>query len=407
MTSMKTLFTNARIITPCRILPFGWSLEVTDGKITMLTDNAVDAEHFCGEIIDAEGCYLSPGFIDMHTHGAGGHDFMDGTLNATLTACRTHMHYGTTSIVPTTLSSRRDELIQNLALIDEAAKITDHMPNVLGSHLEGPYFSPAQYGAQDMRYLKNPDPKEYLPILEQFPSILKWTLAPELDGAMEMGRILRDRGVIASIGHSDAVENTVEKAIYNGYTMVTHLYNASSRLTRKNALMSLGVAESALVYDELTAEIIADGCHLPLSLLKLIYKCKGPQRLCLVTDSMRAAGTECTESILGSLKDGQTVEIADGVAFMPGRRSFGGSIATADRLVRTMYREVGIPLEHAVEMMTKTPARMLNVLNHKGVIEIGKDADLILFDDDVRIKLVMVGGNLWEDHLKSGPLSRT
>lgn len=403
---MKTLFINARIITPYRILPPGWSLEVTDGKITMLTDGPVDAEHFPGEVIDAEGCYLSPGFIDMHTHGAGGHDFMDGTLEAILAACRTHMHYGTTSIVPTTLSSQRDELVRNLTLIDEAAKITDHMPNILGSHLEGPYFSPAQYGAQDMRYLKNPDPKEYLPILEQFPRILKWTLAPELDGAMEMGRILREKGVIASIGHSDATEDVVENAIYNGYTMVTHLYNATSRLTRKNALMYLGVAESTLVYDELTAEIIADGCHLPPSLLKLIYKCKGPQRLCLVTDSMRAAGTECTESILGSLKDGQTVEIADGVAFMPGRRSFGGSIATADRLVRTMYRKVGIPLEQAVEMMTMTPARMLNVLDHKGVIEIGKDADLILFDEDIRIKMVMVGGNLWENHLKKGPPSK-
>lgn len=403
---MKTLFINARIITPHRILPLGWSLEVTDGKITMLTGEPVDAEHFPGEVIDAEGCYLSPGFIDMHTHGAGGHDFMDGTMEAILAACRTHMHYGTTSIVPTTLSSQWDELIQNLTLIDEAAKITDHMPNILGSHLEGPYFSPAQYGAQDMRYLKNPDPKEYLPILEQFPRILKWTLAPELEGAMEMGRILRERGVIASIGHSDATENVVENSIYNGYTMVTHLYNATSRLTRKNALMYLGVAESTLVYDGLTAEIIADGCHLPPSLLKLIYKCKGPQRLCLVTDSMRAAGTECTESILGSLKNGQTVEIADGVAFMPGRRSFGGSIATADRLVRTMYRKVGVPLEQAVEMMTMTPARMLNVLDHKGVIEIGKDADLILFDEDVRIKMVMVGGNLWEDHLKKDPPSR-
>lgn len=403
---MKTLFINARIITPYRILPPGWSLEVTGGKIAMLTDGPIDAEHFPGEVIDAEGCYLSPGFIDMHTHGAGGHDFMDGTLEAILAACRTHMHYGTTSIVPTTLSSQRDELVRNLTLIDEAAKITDHMPNILGSHLEGPYFSPAQYGAQDMRYLKNPNPKEYLPILERFPRILKWTLAPELDGAMEMGRILREKGVIASIGHSDATEDVVEIAIYNGYTMVTHLYNATSRLTRKNALMYLGVAESALVYDALTAEIIADGCHLPPSLLKLIYKCKGPRRLCLVTDSMRAAGTECTESILGSLKDGQTVEIADGVAFMPGRRSFGGSIATADRLVRTMYRKAGIPLEQAVEMMTVTPARMLNVLDYKGVIEIGKDADLILFDEDVRIKMVMVGGNLWENHLKKGPPSK-
>lgn len=400
---MRTLFINARIITPHRILPLGWKLEVEDGKITGLTDQPVNTEQYDGQIIDAEGLYLSPGFIETHTHGAGNHDFMDGTMEAVLAACRTHMHYGTTSIVPTTLSSNNEELFQILDLVADAAKVRDHMPNILGSHLEGPYFAPAQFGAQDMRYLKNPDPKEYMEILNRYPNILKWTLAPELEGAMEMGRILRERGIIASIGHSDTTEEVVENAIHNGYTMVTHLFNGMSRLTRKNAKMYLGVAESTLVYDELTAEVIGDGSHLPPSLLRLIYKCKGPQGICLVTDSMRAAGVDCTESIIGSLKNGQKVEVADGVAYMPGRRSFGGSVATADRLIRTMHKTVGIPLEHAVEMMTVTPARMLNVLDRKGVIEIGKDADLILFDGDIRIKMVMVGGNLWENHLKECP----
>ena len=154
------------------------------------------------------------------------------------------------------------------------------------------------------------------------------------------------------------------------------------------------------------AEIIADGCHLPPSLLRLIYRCKGPQRICLVTDSMRAAGTECTRSLLGGLKNGQEVEVADGVAYMPGRASFGGSIATADRLVRTMYRQAGVPLEHAVEMITRTPAQMLNILHRKGTIEVGKDADLVLFDEDLRIMAGMVNGNLWEDHVKRCPPSR-
>lgn len=400
---MRCLFVNARIITPYRILPLGWNLEVADGKIVSLTNQPVEIDQYDGQVIDAEGLYLSPGFIEMHTHGAGNHDFMDGTMEAILGACRTHMHYGTTSIVPTTLSSDNEELFQILDLIDDATKVKDHMPNILGTHLEGPYFAPAQFGAQDMRYLRNPDSQEYYYILNRYPNILKWTLAPELEGAMEMGLVLRERGIIASIGHSDTTEIVVENAIHCGYTMVTHLFNGMSRLTRTNAKMYLGVAESTLVYDELTAEVISDGCHLPPSLLRLIYKCKGPQGICLVTDSMRAAGVDCTKSIIGSLKNGQTVEVADGVAYMPGRRSFGGSVATADRLIRTMYKTVGIPLEHAVEMMTVTPARMLNVLDRKGVIEIGKDADLILFDGDIRIKMVMVGGNLWESHLEKCP----
>lgn len=404
---MHYLIKNARVITQDCILPKGWDVEVEGGQITALTCDPADTACFSGEVIDGEGCYLAPGFIDMHTHGAGGCDFMDGTLEAILTACRTHMGHGTTSIVPTTLSCPREELFQILALIFDAAKIHDHMPHILGCHLEGPYFSPAQYGAQDMRYLKDPAPEEYLPILDAFPGILKWTAAPELDGGMEMGRILAGRGVIASIGHSNASEKVVENAICNGYTMVTHLYNAMSRLTRENARMDLGVAESTLAYDALTAEIIADGCHLPPSLLRLIYKCKGPERICLVTDSMRAAGTVCTESILGSLRDGQRVEVADRVAYMPGRRSFGGSVATADRLVRTMYRQAGVPLEKAVEMITLTPARMLNVLDRKGVIKVGKDADLVLFDDDIQVKAVMVGGNLWKNHIKKDLQSKT
>lgn len=392
---MKKLFVNARIITPYRILPLGWSVITEAGKIAAVTEEAINVDAFDGEVLDVGGNYLAPGFIDMHTHGAGNCDFMDGNLDAVRTACKTHMSYGTTSLLPTTLSSRDDELTENLAYIEAAAKMTDHMPNILGCHLEGPYFAPSQNGAQNANYLKTPNPEEYARILDQFPSIRKWTIAPELEGAMEMGRTLRQRGVIASIGHSDATGIVVENAIENGYTMVTHLYNGMSRLTRKNAKMYLGVAESTLLHNELTAEIIADGRHLPIPLLKLIYQCKGAEHLCLVTDSMRAAGVDCTESILGSLQYGQKVEVDDGVAYMPGRNSFGGSVATADRLVRTMYHDVRVPLERAVEMITLTPARMLGIQKDKGAIEVGKDADIVMFDENINIMAVMVRGDLW------------
>lgn len=396
---MKTLIQNARVICSGQAVPTLQNVLVENGKIIEISQNRSLFAAFDGIVIDAKGLYLSAGFIDTHTHGAGNHDFMDGSPEAVAEACRTHLRYGTTSILPTTLSSRMDELYDNLGNIEQAAKIRDRMPNILGIHLEGPYFSPAQSGAQDPRYLKPPDPAEYLRILDEHPSIVKWTVAPELPGALEMGRALRERGVVASIGHTDADDETVVQAIQNGYRMVTHLFNAMSRLTRKNALMTLGVAESGLLHRELTVEVIADGKHLPPALLRLIYQAKGPDRICLVTDSMRAAGVQTTESIIGSLANGQRVEVEDGVAYMPGRKSFGGSVCTADRLVRTMVQQAGVPLSEAVEMLTLTPARTLGIDRRKGSVENGKDADLILFDEGINIQMVMVMGNIWLNQL--------
>lgn len=392
---MRTLFINARIITPYRILPLGYSLLVDGETISDISIDEVNAASFEGKIIDCQGDYLSPGFIETHTHGAGGYDFMDGTVEAVLTACQTHMKYGMTSIMPTTLSTQLHEITEHLTIMESIRSAEYQIPNLLGSHLEGPYLAPAFHGAQDPKYLKRPDKAEYKSLINEFPSIKKWTIAPELEGAYEMGRFLEKNGVIAAIGHTEATEDEVALAIENGYTMVTHLFNGMSRLTRKKALMYLGVAESTLLHDELIAEIIADGCHLPAALLKLIYKCKGPERLVLVTDSMRAAGTDVEESIIGSLALGQKVEISGGVAYMPGRTSFGGSIATADRLIRTMHFQAGVPLERCVEMMTLTPAKTLNIQGQKGSLGIGKDADIIVFDKDIRVKKVMVMGNLW------------
>lgn len=398
---MRTLIQNARLLLPGEAVPKNGSILIENDKIVQILPDKLSFPDFGDKLIDAGGLYLSPGFIDTHTHGAGNADFMDGSVEAVCQACRTHMRYGTTSIVPTTLSSRTDELYANLGNIERAAEIRENMPNILGIHLEGPYFSPAQNGAQDPRYLKPALAEEYLDLLEKFPSIVKWTIAPEVDGALEMGRRLSRRGIVASIGHSDGTDDDVVKAIQNGYSMVTHLFNATSRLTRKNALMYLGVAESGLLHDELTVEIIADGRHLPVPLLRLIYKTKGKARICLVTDSMRAAGVDTRESIIGSLSNGQRVEIEDCVAYMPGRQSFGGSVCTADRLIRTMTHSAGIALTDAVEMLTLTPAKTLNLARCKGSIELGKDADLVLFDEDIKIKMVMVMGKIWVDQTEA------
>jgi len=390
----RTVFENARLVFPDRIV--AGSLSVSGSRIHEVSESLGGAASG-SRALDAKGLYLSPGFIDLHTHGAGGADFMDGSEEAVVTACRTHLCHGTTSIVPTTLASRIEDLLSVLAIIAtvrEERSVTQDLPEILGIHVEGPYFPPEQKGAQDPRFLKDPDPDEYGRILDSCPSIVRWTVAPELPGALAMGRELARRGVVASIGHSNAVYEQVVEACSNGYSLVTHLYNGMSRLVRRSAIMYPGVVESALLLDELSVEVIADGMHLPRSLLELVFKVKGPDRICLVSDSMRAAGSDVAESVLGSLTNGTRVIVQDGVAWLPDRSFFAGSVATAERLVRTMRSVRGVSLPQAVRMMTLTPARIMGVHARKGSLEPGKDADIVLLDDDLSVRLVMVRGRI-------------
>ena len=382
---------NGRLITPFRIIENGTIL-IEEGRILKIGQGSID---FPGaQLIDAQNHFVSPGFIDMHTHGGGGHDFMDGTIDAFLEAAKIHALHGTTAMVPTTLTVETDDLLQTFSVYSQAKKSNSEGSLLLGLHLEGPYFSMNQRGAQDPRYIRVPKRKEYETILSYSPDIIRWSAAPELDGAVEFGRILSEKGILAAIGHSDATSEEVAEALENGFTHLTHLYSAMSGVTRKNAFRYAGVIESAYLYDQLTVEIIADGIHLPPSLLQLIYKQIGPARIALITDSMRAAGLSSGESILGSLKDGLKVIVEDGVAKLPDRTAFAGSIATADRCVRTMVQQAGVPLLHAVQMMTSTPARICKVDRSKGTLTVGKDADVVIFDENIQVKTTIINGRV-------------
>lgn len=344
--------------------------------------------------IDGEELYLSHGFIDIHLHGGGGADFMDGTEEAWRAAAALHLRHGTTCITPTTLSATREELLSAFDIFYRCRSDLKDGARMLGLHLEGPYFSPAQAGAQDPSQLRNPDPQECAEILERCPDILRWSLAPELPGALDLGRELKARGITAAIGHSDATYSQVVSAVEAGYTHVTHLYSGCSTITRQGGFRRGGVVEAAYVLPQLTSEIIADGCHLPPELLQMAYRFIGPKRLCLVTDAMRAAGQTQGESILGSLSQGQRVIIEDGVAKMPDRTAFAGSVCTADRLVRNMVRLAGATLPEAVEMMTQTPARVIGKQNETGTVAPGRKADLVLFDAEIRVRRVWTDGAL-------------
>jgi len=345
-------------------------------------------------LIDAKGKYVAPGFIDIHTHGGGGHDFMDGTVDAYLGAAETHARYGTTALLPTTLTSTFDELINTFAVFKEAAKRNTKGAKFLGLHLEGPYFAYNQRGAQDPKYLRNPEPEEYNKILSGSDDIVRWSLAPELPGALDFGKVLTSKNILTSIAHSDAIYEEVLDAFNAGFTHVTHLYSAMSSVTRRNAFRYAGVLEAAYLIDDMTVEIIADGVHLPKPLLQFVYKFKGPEKTALCTDSMRGAGVPDGESILGSLEKGQRVIIEDGVAKLPDRTAFAGSVATTDRLVRTMVEVAEVPLLEAVKMMTLTPARIMHIDQQKGSIQKGKDADLVVFDDKIHVSYTILEGNV-------------
>lgn len=389
----RTIIQNGKVIFSDRI----------EEKLTIVCENGKISKILNSEdiiptnediVIDAQDSYISAGFIDIHTHGGGGHDFMDGTVEAYLGAAEKHAQHGTTALLPTTLTSTTDELLKTFAIFKEAKRTNTKGAKFLGLHLEGPYFAYNQRGAQDPKYLRNPEPEEYNMILAESDDIVRWSLAPELPGALEFAKVLKEKNILTAVAHSDAIYEEVVEAFDAGFTLATHLYSGMSTITRRNAYRYAGVVEAAYLIDDMDVEIIADGVHLPKSLLQFVYKFKGPDRTALCTDSMRGAGMPDGESILGSLEKGQKVIIEDGVAKLQDRTAFAGSVATTDRLVRTMVEVAEIPLIDAIKMMTLTPARIMKIDSHKGSIEIGKDADLVIFDSNINVSHTIIEGDV-------------
>lgn len=387
---MRILIQNVQLIESGTVTHSDISVE--NGKISAVSPAHTLRPCEGDTAIDGGGLYLSHGFIDIHVHGGGGHDFMDATPTAYHDAAALHLRHGTTGMVPTTLAADTQSLLAAFDTYNACKNSFGDGAKFFGVHVEGPYLSPSQCGAQNPAYLRAPNPAEYRQLVEACPDILRWTIAPELPGALEMGDWLSERGIMPSIGHSSATIDEVKQAVRHGFKHVTHLYSAMSTIVRKNGFRRAGIVESAYLIDALTSEIIADGCHLPPELLQMAYRFIGPDRLCLVTDAMRGAGLTHGDSILGSLTSGQRVIIEDGVAKMPDRKAFAGSVCTTDRLVRTMAQHSGATLAEAVYMATAVPARLLGLADTVGTVAPGRTADLVLFDNDVSVRLVMTDG---------------
>lgn len=381
-----TIFKNVNIIKENEVV-FG-EVAVENGKILAVQPH-IDAPQGA-EVIDGDGQYLAPGFIDLHVHGGGGYSAMGGK-DAVVKMCEAHAKHGTTSILPTTLAAPIAQLKTAIDGIREAQTATDKV-HILGAHLEGPFLSPNMCGAQSPENILVPAQEDYEDLLSYWDGIKIVGAAPETDGGLSLGKAIRAHGAVASVAHSAADYDTAEVAFQNGYSDVTHLYNACTSCHKVGAFRHAGTVEAALVNDSVTVQVIADLRHQPAGVLRLIYKCKGADKMYVITDGLEYAASDLHEGESFTQENGMSVVYSDGVMLLSDRSCLAGSVATCDVLVKNLYKTVGIPLCDCVKMASLTPARVVGIGECKGKIAVGYDADLLLFDDDINISAVFVSG---------------
>lgn len=381
---MLTQIINGRIFTPQGWLNEG-SVIIRDGKIIEVTN--CDLALVDAELIDAKGMYIVPGFICMHAHGGGGHDFTECTEEAFRTAINSHLRHGATTNFPTVSSLSFDKLHKAAAICEKLM----NEPNspVMGLHIEGPYLNKKMAGGQYAEFVKDIDEKEYKELVESTHCIRRWDAAPELPGALAFASYLREKGILVAVSHTEAEYDDIKKAFEAGFTHAAHFYNAMPGFHKRREYKYEGTVESVYLTDGMSIELIADGAHLPGTILRLAYKLKGVEQTCLVTDALSFAGTGIQES-----NDPRYI-IEHGVCKMADRSALAGSIATNDMLIRTMTN-AGVPLGDAIRMASETPARIMGVDNRKGSLQKGKDADIVIMDKDLNIRAVWQMGNLVE-----------
>ena len=357
---------------------------VENGKIATVSDEST--EDFSGERMDGQGCLVLPGFIDIHIHGADGADFMDGTEESFEKVARALPKEGTTSFLATTLTQSEEHILNAVEAGRKFMEQNETGAEMLGFHLEGPFIHPGQAGAQPVEFIRKPS----------FQFLERWfggdlghlkvvTLAPECDEGLKLTRRLAERDIIVSAGHTKATFEDVQHAVDHGLSHLTHFGNAMSGLHHRE----IGVVGAGFLLEQLHCEVIADGIHLSEAMLRLIYKTIGPERIILITDSMRAKG----------LPDG-TYTLADQDVKVVGRKAtldngtLAGSVLKMDEAVQMMRRIGNCDLIDLMRMSSSNAAKRLGVFDRKGSIEVGKDADLVLLDADFQVHATICRGKV-------------
>lgn len=381
---METLIKNIKIITPFDVL-YNHSLIIKEDKIEgIIEDKEVNSEEFV-KVIDGEGLFLAPGFVDIHNHGNSGYDVMDNTEEALDGMGDYHIANGVTSYLGTVITSSYENMTDAIKNIVNY-KNKDDKAHVVGIHLEGPFFDVSKKGAQPEKYIDTPSIGKIQKLLDASEGNLKMlSLAPELDGAIELIRFLKKNDVVVAMAHSDSDYKDAKKGIDNGITVATHLYNGMKNFTHREP----GIVGASLTDERVYCEIIYDRFHLHDIAVKLALKMKGYDKIVLVSDAMRAAGLEDGEYDLG----GQKVFVKDTLPRLESG-SIAGSTLDLQRAVYNMIHYLQVPINEAVKMASLNPARAIDMDKNLGSIEIDKNADLILFDENIDIKQVFIGGKL-------------
>lgn len=380
---MLTQLINGHILTPQGWIKDG-SVLICNGKILEVTNS--DLAVIGAKVIDVKGMNIVPGFVGMHIHGGNGHDFTEITEEAFEKACNAHLIHGATTIFPTLSSTS----LVNIARADElCCEIMKKNKVIKGLHIEGPYLNPNMAGQQWGDVLEEPNEEEYKPLLEKSRCIKRWDISPEVKGAHDFARFTTSKGILTAITHTEAEYEEIKEAFSSGFTHAAHFYNAMPGFHKRREYKYEGTVESVYLTDGMSVEVIADGVHLPATILKLVYKLKGVEQTCLVTDALKYASYE------GEIDDNKYI-IENNVCKLANHSSLAGSLATMDKLVWTMVHKANIPLEDAVRMASETPARLIGVDDTKGSLQKGKDADIVILDKDTNIRCVFSYGEIVE-----------
>ena len=375
------IFKNGRLIFPNGVRD-GLDLGAENGMITAIRAQA----HAMGEtIVDLENNYLSPGFIDLHVHGAMGRDTMQASAKAFRTICDYHASGGTTSLLLTTATAPIKAILK---VVGEVRAQKSSIKQIAGVHVEGPFISKTKAGAQRTSLMRKPNKRMYKPLLGNGDVIRRMTLAPELPAAIQLIDELRANDISVSGGHSDAYEDDARNAFEHGMRSVTHTFNCMSSTRRRGIDRVAGLLEFAMSEPEIICELIADGHHVSPTLMKMLYRAKGVRGICLVTDATAGAGLPDGSKF--SLYGTKCI-IEKGVSLLADRSALAGSASRMIDLVRTMVTKVGVPLHEAIAMATDTPAFVIGLAS-KGQFKIGGDADLVVISPKLEVLRTFVAG---------------
>ncbi len=385
-----SIIKNGTVITP--------ENEIKDGIVIIKNDKIVAVgkrgeidEPQDAKIIDAGGNYISPGFIDIHINGANGADVSKIDSDTFDTMGSFFPQHGTTAYVGTTITAAPADILKALQFARTYLKKNKTgVAELLGIHMEGPYISPVQSGAHPKQFLALPKPEHYRQFLEYSDVLLKMTIAPELEGAAQLVKELRQRNIVVSAGHTNGIYSEMKEAIDAGVNHSTHFFCNMSHFRRDNLKRVAGVVETLLYDDRVSGALIGDGWHVGPQLMKLLIKVKGVDKVCFVTDAMPAVGLPDGIHKIGDVE----AVVENGIARLKDNTAYAGSVTTMNVCVRNGINQVGLSVVDAVRMSSLTPAKIIGVANRKGSLESGKDADITIFDSELNIKKTVGRGEI-------------